>query len=453
MPAFLAKMHEANQNIICTAKAETVKKVSVEFLLQQRLKIPIFQRRYCWEEEQWETLLSDINLVVTEKKQLHQLGRITCAIEEGGQQRAIVIDGQQRNTTCSLLLAAVRDIATTRSNEATCKQLVESLDNVLFPGGDLQAWVGQRVEDAQSNVVLQEGELLDFAALVPTYCDRASFFSAILPPGVKAVTCSANWQRPMEAKTYFTQKLQDCDTQHLSAVVDVVLHKLEWLFFPLSLTGTYHDGTEDIQVIFERLAVRDATWCKPTRKSEYANMGSADFVRNLLLGSYDREEDAIEMYKNHWLPIEQAAAAAADRRHDSAVATFLENMLESFLQERSDVMQTGPILGSCVVGGQLYPRFRKWLAAEIAKTGSGDAETASADRVQSKTTDLLQVLQGFALEYFERPQSSAPVISSKPKGYLLGVGNSSSWRCTRCSFKNQTSICTACLMVKPPAQR
>jgi len=78
----------------------------------------------------------------------------------------------------------------------------------------------------------------------------------------------------------------------LNSLADVVLHKLEWLFFPISVNGVFEDdGTEDLQLIFERLAIRDATFCKPSRATEFASMGAADFVRNLLLGSFRCESD------------------------------------------------------------------------------------------------------------------------------------------------------------------
>merc|ERR1719217_78949 len=109
MPAFLENMMKANQNVICTAKGDAVRKASIEDLLKQRLRIPIFQRRYCWGEEQWEILFSDVSDLATGKKEEHFLGRLTCAIGNLDDGAVLVVDGQQRNTTAVLFLAAIRD--------------------------------------------------------------------------------------------------------------------------------------------------------------------------------------------------------------------------------------------------------------------------------------------------------------------------------------------------------
>ena len=60
-------------------------------------------------------------------------------------------------------------------------------------------------------------------------------------------------------------------------------------------------------------------------------MGAADFVRNLLLGSFPNEADAIRAYKTHWLPIEKAAARAAEAKQNG-VASHLEGVLDAFLK-------------------------------------------------------------------------------------------------------------------------
>ena len=108
---------EQPRNLICTAKGDDVRMVDVEYLLKQRLRIPIFQRRYCWYEEQWSTLLGDVCLVASGSKSKHALGRITCVLDSSCDGRLLVVDGQQRNTTCTLLLAAVRDVAASRPGE------------------------------------------------------------------------------------------------------------------------------------------------------------------------------------------------------------------------------------------------------------------------------------------------------------------------------------------------
>ena len=214
--------------MICTAKGEDVRKVDVEHLLKHRLRIPIFQRRYCWCKDQWNTLFGDVSLVASGSKEKHSLGRITCVLDSSSDGRLLVVDGQQRNTTCSLLLAAVHDVAAKRQSE-DCLKLVSKLESLLFPGG-LEEWMSAR----QPGTPLEEGAELGAAALVPTYCDRASYFAATLPQRA-SVPDSGSWTRPMEAKNFFADRLAGEKDERLVAVAEAVLYKLEWLLFPISL--------------------------------------------------------------------------------------------------------------------------------------------------------------------------------------------------------------------------
>lgn len=424
MPAFLANLANANSNIICTASAVDVGKISVADLLQKRLSIPMFQRRYCWCKDQWATLLGDATTVALGSKEKHSLGRITCVKSEA-ESRLLVIDGQQRNTTCTLLLAAIRDTALEcHAEDPLSESLASRVDGILFPDNDnLQQWL--RIErEAKSGIVIADGTKLDFAALVPTYCDRAAYFASILHPGVGATVTSAQWQRPLEAKAYFVDKLKACSLDHLACLADAVLHKLEWLFFPISTNGKHNDGTEDLQVIFERLAVRDATWCKPQRATEFASMGAADFIRNLLLGSFRTEEDAIRMYKLKWLPIEQAAAAASIRNKSSDISEVLDSMLGAFLkaQPETDAAQSRQTQ-LLQIGGELYPRFRKWLGAALAAAPSIGTQPCDDDSTiqERKTELLLDRLHAFALEYLS---SVGAATAQEENSNRFGLGPS-----------------------------
>ena len=71
-----------------------------------RLNIPSYQRKYSWEESQIDNLWEDI---VTDIDDKHLMGMlVTC--QSSIQNQIDVIDGQQRITTLSVLLALLRDI-------------------------------------------------------------------------------------------------------------------------------------------------------------------------------------------------------------------------------------------------------------------------------------------------------------------------------------------------------
>lgn len=78
--------------------------------------IPLFQRYYKWTRDNWERLWNDICELLEEGgKRRHFLGSVVCVAENhqpGMVPRYLVIDGQQRIVTLSILLCALRDAAT-----------------------------------------------------------------------------------------------------------------------------------------------------------------------------------------------------------------------------------------------------------------------------------------------------------------------------------------------------
>merc|ERR1712157_233060 len=95
-------------------------------------------------------------------------------------------------------------------------------------------------------------------------------------------------------------------------------------YFPVDYKNGRNDGTEDLMVVYERLAIRDATWCKPHRKSEYMSMGGEDMIRNLLLGSFTNGQDVKKFYGEYWLPLEKLTAD----KHGRSLKQLLEDFLE-----------------------------------------------------------------------------------------------------------------------------
>lgn len=77
--------------------------------------IPTYQRPYAWEKEQAEALLEDISAALqdaieTKDPVTYFLGSIVL-IKQPGSPEAKVVDGQQRLTTLSILLAVLRDFS------------------------------------------------------------------------------------------------------------------------------------------------------------------------------------------------------------------------------------------------------------------------------------------------------------------------------------------------------
>src|SRR5262245_29117663 len=70
-------------------------------------KVPPFQRDYSWTEENWDDLWQDIELAIKNKDYRHYMGAIVVQPDASSDGEYLVIDGQQRLATLSILAIAV----------------------------------------------------------------------------------------------------------------------------------------------------------------------------------------------------------------------------------------------------------------------------------------------------------------------------------------------------------
>ena len=95
--------------------------------------IPVYQRYYSWDIEQCKRLWNDIVEMQKKGKVGHFVGSIVNIAEHAmptGVQKYMIIDGQQRMTTLSLLLLALRDYAINNPEDTTIN--ARRIDNMLL---------------------------------------------------------------------------------------------------------------------------------------------------------------------------------------------------------------------------------------------------------------------------------------------------------------------------------
>ena len=95
--------------------------------------IPVYQRYYSWDIEQCKRLWNDIVEMQKKGKMGHFVGSIVNIAEQAmptGVQKYMIIDGQQRMTTLSLLLLALRDYAIKNPDDTTINS--RRIDNMLL---------------------------------------------------------------------------------------------------------------------------------------------------------------------------------------------------------------------------------------------------------------------------------------------------------------------------------
>ena len=73
--------------------------------------IPVYQRNYDWKKEQCKQLYDDLVNMIKYKYKNHFFGTIVSIYNDSGRNREyLIIDGQQRITTISILLLAIVNI-------------------------------------------------------------------------------------------------------------------------------------------------------------------------------------------------------------------------------------------------------------------------------------------------------------------------------------------------------
>ena len=71
----------------------------------KQYRVPPYQRDYSWKQEQWEDLWNDILQLRSDREERHYLGALV--VEARDDREFLIIDGQQRLATLSVLALAV----------------------------------------------------------------------------------------------------------------------------------------------------------------------------------------------------------------------------------------------------------------------------------------------------------------------------------------------------------
>lgn len=270
--------------------------------------VPIFQRDYSWGTKHCQQLWNDILRVGRDPAaRAHFLGSVVYIAAEDNQAaipRWLVIDGQQRLTTVTLLLTALRDrLKTSPSDEEALPSAEEVEDRFLrnrHGKGDRRSKLMLRRADNEALSALLAGQSLSDAAA----------------------------QAVRENYAFFQSRLAEVDV----ALVYAGIAKL--VIVDVSLTRGY----DDPQMIFESL------------NSTGLDLTQADLIRNFVLMRLD-DELQTNLYDNYWRPIEVDFGNRYRSDFDKFCRDFLVLKLKPSKQLRADA---------------IYHHFRHYFHAETA---------------------------------------------------------------------------------------
>jgi hypothetical protein len=117
------------------------------------LEVPPYQRSYAWTKEQVDTYWFDLRAALIASEPIYFLG--TVVISSGSSERSVVIDGQQRLATTSLLFAAIRDEFVKRGDAKRARTVQERF----------LTWDSLVSTDVEPKFVLNEQDRDHFAAI------------------------------------------------------------------------------------------------------------------------------------------------------------------------------------------------------------------------------------------------------------------------------------------------
>lgn len=222
--------------------------------------IPVYQRYYSWDIDQCKRLWNDIVEMQKKGKSGHFVGSIVNIAEQAmptGVQKFMIIDGQQRTTTLTLLLLALRDYAIANPADTTIN--AKRIDNMLlkneYESGD------ERYK------------------LLLTETDRDILISLVESKPIADGTKS----KLLDNYKYFVGKIAD---QELSpAEIYESIGKLQIVNITLDRT------MDDAQAIFESL------------NSTGKELSESDLIRNYVLMGLEPTEQTY-VYEHMWRPME-----------------------------------------------------------------------------------------------------------------------------------------------------
>lgn len=226
--------------------------------------IPIYQRPYSWTEKQCCQLFDDIVRIAADTDlPAHFVGSVVY-VERGLYQvtavpELLVIDGQQRLTTFSLIVEALARVLE-QSTDAGAEITPRKLRNYCLFNSDED-------RDKRFKLVLSRDDDATYKALIQ---------QKDLPDNPS--------RRIVENFEYFVDRIEDCEM----SVADLYVGLSKLLVVGVALDRT-HDNA---QLIFESL------------NSTGLDLSQADLVRNYVLMGLESEHQT-GLYEDHWLPMER----------------------------------------------------------------------------------------------------------------------------------------------------
>lgn len=225
--------------------------------------VPVYQRKYSWlKDKQCDRLWKDIVEMEKSGKRQHFVGSIVNIAESKcpmGIQKYLIIDGQQRMTTLTILMIALRDFLKENPDKNVNP---DTLTTMLLKN------IGQK-DDDRYKMLLTESDKDILIKLIEQFPISDTEDSRIY----------LNY-------LYFKQQIANSELSPQQIYESIAKLQI------ISITLDREDG-DDPQLIFESL------------NSTGMDLFQSDLIRNFILMGISNDEQ-IDIYNNYWSPVEKA---------------------------------------------------------------------------------------------------------------------------------------------------
>ncbi|GAB2515626.1 6-O-methylguanine DNA methyltransferase, DNA binding domain [Corynebacterium atrinae] len=234
---------------------------------ENQYMVPLYQRPYQWDTEQWQTLWDDVVELVKDRrdnpKTNHFIGSLVLVPVDAAQSavsisRFLVVDGQQRLTTLTLLLAAIRD----------------------YRNAHEKPYAGERIHNTYLTNQYEEGDR--HVKLVPTQQDRDAYFAVI-----NRDAHSGGDDQVGAAFRFFRSRLEEFDDPDDP---EDIAHLETAVLMGLTVVSISTHPEDNVHRIFQSL---NNTGLKLTQ---------GDLIRNFIFMGLPTRGEGV--HKRYWMPMQ-----------------------------------------------------------------------------------------------------------------------------------------------------
>lgn len=332
-------------------------KFLVEFIdgSRNRFIIPVYQRNYDWKKENCIQLFNDLVKTAKYKKASHFFGSVVYASANNGNRNDyLIIDGQQRLTSVTLILAAIvnliKEVTILPQNQNLCKYIEETFLLDKFNPAERKMRLKPIKNDCEAfdNIIIGNKDKYNHKSNVTT-----------------------NY-------LYFYERIQ---------LQEITLEELSEAIEKLKIIDIFLEKEDEPQSIFESL------------NSTGLNLEESDKIRNYVLMGLNSDIQE-EYYENYWNPIEKLT--------NFKVSAFVRDYL-SLKQGRIPVIDNVHPTFKEFIENPKSPLIVSEVLAEMVSFARINQEFTQATKYAPKICDILKrlaqmdmsIINSFLMAFFK----------------------------------------------------